>query len=99
MRLHRANKVTDRFAPPVGDEPLRDLLGRPLVDDKLDEAARFFRGEGLDDPVRHGVEIDRVLVERLLREPVPPAPQVAALPLELQRQGRGRGPGEGIGKN
>ena len=78
----------------MGDEPLRDLLSRPLVDHELDEAARFSRCGGLDDPVRQGVEIDRVLLERLLREPVPPAPQLAALPLELQRQGRGTGPEE-----
>ena len=93
VRLHRSDEVADRLAPPMGDEPLRELLGRPLVDDELDEAARLFRGEGPDDPVRHGVERDRVLIERLLAAPIPPAPQVA-MPLELQRQGRGRGPEE-----
>ena len=52
------DEIADRLAPPVGDEPLRRLFDRALVDHELDEAARSLRGEGLDDPVRHGVQID-----------------------------------------
>ena len=58
VSAHRRNEVSDRLAPPVGYEPLRGLLNRPIIDDELDEAARILRGERLDDPVRHGVQID-----------------------------------------
>ena len=79
MGLRCRDEVADRLAPPMGDEPLRRLLDRALVDDELDEAARGLRSEGLDDPVRHSVQVDRVLVETLFAATVLPASQISNL--------------------